>query len=247
MNSKTKIDLYYGQAVDLEGEEPKSGGNLMDEGMEQRLECGNKENNKFYAIKDDPNGRANETKTTIKWSTQTETIGAVIGASWTGVNIWLNDQSGRCWLSRVAQEGAIIKYRNETQQDPCPIVNAKNVLERACEKSGFNLKIVQTQEKRECTLIKGPDKRTEIVLFKEEGIIKIKDFGPIDMGHRSYKDTVLTRGGGGRKKRTEDPGRRHEHVETSDWQGLSWILKMHSKEGITTREGTCLQSELNWA
>ena len=34
MISKTKIDLYNGQAVDLEGEELKSGGNLMDEGME---------------------------------------------------------------------------------------------------------------------------------------------------------------------------------------------------------------------
>jgi hypothetical protein len=162
MNSKTKIDLHNGQAVDLEGEEPKSRGNLMDEGMEQRVECENKENNRIYSTEGEPKGRANETKTTIKWSTQTEKIGAVIGASWTGVNIWLNEQSGRCWLSRVAQEGAIIKYRYETQEDSCSIVNAKNVLERACKGSGFNLKIVQTQEKRECTLIVGPDKRTEI-------------------------------------------------------------------------------------
>ena len=72
MNSKTKINLHNGQAVDLEGEELKSGGNLMDEGMEQRVECGNKENNKIYSTRDDPKGRANETKTTIKWSTQTE-------------------------------------------------------------------------------------------------------------------------------------------------------------------------------
>ncbi len=93
----------------------------------------------------------------------------------------------------MAQEGAIIKYRYETHEDPCSIVNAKNVLESACKGSGFNLKIVQTQEKRECTLIEGPDKRTEIVMFEKEGIIKIKDFGPIDMGHRSYKDTVLRR------------------------------------------------------
>ena len=71
MNSKTKINLHNGQAVDLEGEEPKSGGDLKDEGMEQREEFGNKENNKIYSIIDDPKGRANETKTTIKWSTKT--------------------------------------------------------------------------------------------------------------------------------------------------------------------------------
>jgi hypothetical protein len=67
------------------------------------------------------------------------------------------------------------------------------------------------------------------------------------MGHRSYKDTVLTRGGVEKKKWMEEPGWRHEHVGPSDWQGLSWILKMHSRERIMTREGTCLQSELNWA
>ncbi len=45
MISKTKIDIHNRQAAALEGEELKSGGNSMDEGMEQRVECGNKENN----------------------------------------------------------------------------------------------------------------------------------------------------------------------------------------------------------
>ncbi len=78
--------------------------------------------------------------------------------------------------------------------------NVKDVLIRACEKSGFSLKIVQTKEKIECTLIEGPDKRTEIVPFEEEETIKIKDFGPTVMGHRSYKDTVLTKGGAGKRR-----------------------------------------------
>ena len=203
MNCKTEFDLHKGRVIDLEGEEPKSGGDVMDDGMVQRVECGNKENNKIYSIIDDPKGRANETKTTIKWSTKTENIGAVIGASWTGVNIWLNEQSGRCWLSRVAQEGAIIKYRYETQEDSCSIVNVKDVLERACKESGFNLKIVQTQEKRECTLVEGHDKRIELVLFEDEGLIKMKEFKPIEMGHRSYKDTASTKRG----RRGEEEGR----------------------------------------
>ncbi len=85
-------------------------------------------------------------------------------------------------------------------------------------------------------MIEGPDKRTEIVLFEEEEIIKIKDFGPTAVGHRSYKDTVLTRGGVGKKKWTEEPGWRREHVGPNDSQGLSWVLKMHSRERIMTRE-----------
>ena len=75
----------------------------------------------------------------------------------------------------MAQEGAIIKYRHKTQEDLCSIVN---------------LKIVKTQEKRECTLVEGHDKRIELVLFEDEGLIKMKEFKPIEMGHISYKDTA---------------------------------------------------------
>ena len=64
------------------------------------------------------------------------------------------------------------------------------------------------------------------------------------MGHRSYKETVLTKGGRERKKRIEENGWRHEHVGTGDWQGLSWILRMHAKERIFTREETRLQNEI---
>ena len=135
-----------------------------------------------------------------------EVMGAVIGASWTGVNISLNEPTGRSWILRVAQEGAIIKYSTETQRNSDFVENVKDILIRACEKSGFSLKIVQSKKKRELTLVDGLDKRTEIVLFEEEETIKIKDFGPTVMGHRSYKDTVLTRGGGEKKKRTEEPG-----------------------------------------
>jgi len=67
------------------------------------------------------------------------------------------------------------------------------------------------------------------------------------MGHRSYKETVLTKGGRERKKRIEEIGWHHEHVRTGDWQGLSWILRMHAKERIFRREETRQQSELDWA
>ncbi len=64
-----------------------------------------------------------------------------------GVNISLNELSGRSWISRVAQVGAIIKYSLEAQEHSCLVENVKDVLVRACKKSGFNLKIVRTQKR----------------------------------------------------------------------------------------------------
>ena len=96
-------------------------------------------------------------------------------------------------------------------------------------------------------MVEGHDKRIELVLFEDEGLIKMKEFKPIEMGHRSYKDKASTKGGGTGKRRAEEQGWLHEHVEANDWQGLSWILRMHANKRIATREETKLQSELDWA
>ncbi len=101
MNCKTKFDNNNKQAIEYEGHPPKSNSDLKFGGRELREDPENKEKEGKNLIED----------TADKWVTQREVIGAVIGASWIGVNIFLNEPSGRSWISRVAQERAIIKYR----------------------------------------------------------------------------------------------------------------------------------------
>ena len=126
------------QAIEPEGEAPKSNRDLMYGGEKIREEQGKKE----------PEGNSIDDTTAEKWTTQKEIIGAVLGASWTGVNISMNELSGRSWIASVAQAGAIIKYNLEIQENSYLRENVKDVLVRACKKSGFNLKIVQTRKKR---------------------------------------------------------------------------------------------------
>ena len=100
MNCKTKFDNQNKQAIGYEGEAPKSNSDLNLGGEELRGDPG-KEGQEEKELLD---------TTMDKWVTKKEVIGAVIGASWIGVNISLNEPQGRSWISRVAQEGAIIKY-----------------------------------------------------------------------------------------------------------------------------------------
>ncbi len=166
MYCKTKFDNNNMQTIECEGKAPKSNSGKNFGGRDLGVDYGNKKV-KENLIEDTTAG---------KWVTQSERIGAVIGSTWIGVNISINEPTGRSWISRVAQEGAMVRYSMETQENSYVVENVKDVLIRACEKSGFSLKIVQTNEKRECTLIEGPDKRTEAVLFEDEKTIKIKDF-----------------------------------------------------------------------
>ena len=91
MNCKTKFDDQNRQAIGNEGEEPKSNSDLILGGEELREDRENEEQEEKYVM---------DYTTADKWVTKKEVIGAVIGASWIGVNISLNEPPGRSWISR---------------------------------------------------------------------------------------------------------------------------------------------------
>ena len=125
------------QAIEYDGEAPKPNRDLMYGGEEFREDLGKEEREEITT----------DDTTAGKWTTQKEKIGAELGASWTGVNISMNELTGRSWIASVAQAGVIKKYNLEIQENSYLRENVKDVLVRACKKSGFNLKIVQTQKR----------------------------------------------------------------------------------------------------
>ena len=80
MNCKTKYDNNNSKTIENEGKTPKSNGELKCRGRDLGEDQGSKEKGDENPIEDKAD----------KWVTQREGIGAVIGASWTGVNISLN-------------------------------------------------------------------------------------------------------------------------------------------------------------
>jgi hypothetical protein len=178
------------------------------------------------------------------------------------LNIWLEQLGGRLWLRKV-KESKYLDFtlsnilESDDVAEECGLERAGNmsetvdIINEAALAGGNGLTLVRKIRDKHVQFAKleGTDGTLCVYLFLTEKMVKLVRRKEEKTTHHTYKEALMSKSGPamfiGRNARTKRPESEwvNTEVKGDDWEGLNWILAMHSKKQLLERRAIPTPSE----